>query len=149
MLISSLIFLPVLFALVVLCLPTKMVRPVALVLGLFEFILSLGLLTGFDKSTPALQFVEKISWVPKLGINYFVGVDGLSLWLVILTTFLTPIIILASMESVQKRIAGFHAALFVLQTAMLGSFVVFRTLTGADVFHDRYLGRRTPHLRNR
>jgi len=123
MLISLLVFLPILFALIVLCLPVKMVRPIALVLGTFEFILSLGLLTAFDKSTAALQFVEKIPWVPQLGINYFVGIDGLSLWLVLLTTFLTPVIILASQESVQKRIAGFHAALFVLQTAMLGSFV--------------------------
>ena len=123
MLISLLIFLPVLFALIVLCLPTRMIRPIALVLGVFEFILSCGLLTAFDKTTPALQFVEKISWVPKLGINYFVGVDGLSIWLIMLTTFLTPVIVLASMESIQKRVAGFHAALFILQTAMLGSFV--------------------------
>ncbi len=123
MLITLLVFLPVIFALAVLCLPTKLVRPIALLFGLFEFILSCGLLTAFDKATPALQFVEKIPWVPRLGINYFVGIDGLSLWLVMLTTFLTPIIILASMESIQKRIAGFHAALFILQTAMLGSFV--------------------------
>ena len=123
MLISLLLFLPVLFALIVLFLPLRMVRPVALVLGVFEFILSCGLLTAFDKTTPALQFVEKVAWVPRLGINYFVGIDGLSLWLVILTTFLTPIVILASMESVQKRVAGFHAALFLLQTAMMGSFV--------------------------
>jgi NADH-quinone oxidoreductase subunit M len=123
MLISLLVFLPLAFALIIMLLPVRLVRYTALFLACVEFLLSLGLINGFDKSTPALQFVEKIPWVPGLGINYFVGVDGLSLWLVLLTTFLTPIVILASAESIQKRVAGFHAAMFFLQTAMLGSFV--------------------------
>src|SRR5690606_29641578 len=99
------------------------VRPVALLLALFEFGLSLSILKFFDKGTPSLQLVEMLPWVPDLGITYFLGIDGISLWLVLLTTFLTPIVILGSWTSIDKGIKAFHASLFVLQTAMIGSFV--------------------------
>lgn len=124
MLLSILIFLPVFFTLVVLAWPQKnSVKHVAFVLSLIEFFVSLLVLQKFDMQTAALQMVENTSWVQRFGISYFIAIDGISLMLVMLTTFLTPIIVLASWNSIEERIKGFFAALFVLQTAMLGSFL--------------------------
>lgn len=124
MILSAIVFLPMLFALIVLAWPqAKFLRHVALVLSLVEFGLSVILLSQFNSQTTELQFVEKYLWIERFGINYFLGIDGISIWLVMLTTFLTPIIILGSWDSIDKRVKGFHAALFVLQTAMLGTFL--------------------------
>lgn len=124
MLLSLLIFLPLVFALALLLWPQKStIRQLALGFSLMEFLVSLILLQKFDSSTASLQMIEKSNWIERFGISYFLGVDGISLPLVLLTTFLTPIIILASWKSIDKKIKGFHAALFVLQTAMLGSFL--------------------------
>lgn len=124
MLLSVLVFLPVIYALVVLTLPhDRWVRPVSLGLGLAHFILSLGLLIGFDTSTAALQFVEQRPWIPSVGISYFLGVDGISLWLILLTTFLTPLTILGSWTSITRRLKAFHASMFFLASTMIGTFV--------------------------
>lgn len=124
MLLSTLVFLPLIFALMMVCWPSdRSLRPLALGLSLLEFLLSLKMLADFDGSTASLQMVEKYLWIERFGISYFFGVDGISLWLVILTTFLTPIIVLASWKSIETRVRGFHACLFILQTAMLGSFL--------------------------
>lgn len=124
MILSLLIFLPVLFAALVMIWPQKnTVRHLALALSVVEFGLSLVLLQKFNPATAALQLVEKTTWIERFGISYFLGIDGISLMLVVLTTFLTPIIILASWNSIDNRVKGFHASLFVLQTAMLGSFL--------------------------
>lgn len=123
MILSTLIFLPVIFALAVLVTPTKMVRAVSLGLGLAHFVLSLILFKSFDPTSAAVQLSERFAWVPSMGISYFVGLDGISFWLVLLTTFLTPIVVLASWTSIHDKIKGFHASLFLLTAAMLGSFV--------------------------
>ncbi len=124
MILTGIIFLPFVFAIIVSLWPQKnSVRHLALGFSLIEFVLSLGLLQRFDSSTAALQMVEKTAWIQRFGISYFLGIDGISLMLVMLTTFLVPIIILASWNTIDQKIKGFHAALFVLQTAMLGSFL--------------------------
>jgi len=124
MLLSAIVFLPLLFALIIALWPkVNSIRPLAFGLSLIEFILSLSILQRFDSSSAALQLVEKHVWIERFGISYFMGIDGLSLWLVIMTTFLTPIIILASWTSIDKRVKGFHVCLFILQTAMLGTFL--------------------------
>lgn len=124
MLLSAVTLLPLLFALVVWLTPKEsLIRPLSLVLALAEFALSLLILVRFDKTTAALQMVENIPWVPEVGVSYFLGIDGLSLWLVMLTTFLTPIVVLASWKSIDNRIKGFHASLFLLQASMIGSFL--------------------------
>lgn len=126
MILSSVVFLPLLFALIVAVWPkNSSIRHLALGFSLIEFLLSLRLVQLFDSSTAGLQMVEKHLWIERFGISYFLGVDGISLWLVLLTTFLTPIIILASWTSISERIKGFHISLFVLQTAMLGTFLAF------------------------
>lgn len=124
MLLSALVFLPLLYALVVWTLPkTAWVRPVSLLLATAHFVLSLEILKKFNSTTEALQLVEKHSWVPQYGISYFLGIDGISLWLVILSTFLVPLIILGSWKSIDKKIKGFHINMFVLLTTMIGTFV--------------------------
>lgn len=124
MLLSTLVFLPTLFALILLIWPKEnSLRHLALGFSLIEFILTLSLVSQFDGGSSALQFVERKIWIERFGISYFMGIDGISLWLIVLTNFLTPIIILASWKSIEKRIKGFHIAMFVLQTAMLGSFL--------------------------
>lgn len=124
MILSGIIFLPIIFAIVLAFWPkTNSIRHLALGLSIIEFIISLGILSQFDVSTPSLQLVEKYEWIHRFGISYFIGVDGISLMLVLLTTFLTPIIILGSWNSIDQKIKGFHVSLFVLQTAMIGSFL--------------------------
>jgi proton-translocating NADH-quinone oxidoreductase, chain M len=124
MILSGIVFLPLVFALIIGLWPKETtVRPLALGFALIEFLLSLVMLQRFDPSSAQLQLVEKHMWIERFGISYFLGIDGISLWLVILTTFLTPIIILASWSSIDKRIKGFHVCMFILQTAMLGTFL--------------------------
>ncbi len=124
MLLSTIVFLPIVFGLILLAWPSeRTLRPLALAFGLLEFILSLFLLHLYDPSTPKLQLVENYLWIERFGIRYFLGIDGISLWLVLLTNFLMPITILASWKAIEERVRGFHIALFVLQTAMLGTFL--------------------------
>ena len=124
MLLSTIIFLPLVFALVLMLWPQgRSFRPVALLFSLIELGLSFCLFSHFDPNSASVQLVEKYPWVERFGINYFLGLDGISFWLVILTAFILPISILASWNSVEKRVKGFHASLFVLQTAMLGTFL--------------------------
>jgi NADH-quinone oxidoreductase subunit M len=124
MILSTIVFLPLLFALAITLWPNeRSLRSLALGFSVIEFLISLTLLQKFDPSTASLQMVEKTMWIPRFGIQYFLGIDGISLWLVLLTTFLTPIIILGSWNSIDKKIKGFHACMFILQTAMLGTFL--------------------------
>lgn len=124
MTLSALIFIPLFFALIITVWPQKTtLRPLALGLSLIYFAGSLMLLRDFDTSTAALQMVEQYPWIERFGITYFLGIDGISVMLVMLTNFLMPIMILGSWNSIEDRVKGFHAALFVLQTAMLGSFL--------------------------
>lgn len=124
MLLSLIVLLPLVFVLIITVWPSeKTVRPLALALAIVEFVVSLAIFQHYDMNTASLQLVEKHMWIERFGIQYFLGIDGISLWLVILTTFLTPVIVLASWKSIDHRVKGFHAALFILQTAMLGTFL--------------------------
>ncbi len=121
---SFIIFLPIVFAGIIAVWPQKgTLRELALGFSLMQLVASLFLLRDFDSSTAALQFVEKFSWIERFGISYFVGVDGISIMLVILTTVLMPIMILGAWNSINEKIKSFYVALFVLQAAMLGSFL--------------------------
>jgi NADH-quinone oxidoreductase subunit M len=97
-------------------------RWVALWVTVVNFVVSLVLLAGFDGSTHAFQFVENYEWLGG-GINYHVGVDGISILFVILTTALMPIAILASWDSIQDRVKEYMIAFLVLETLMIGVFV--------------------------
>jgi NADH-quinone oxidoreductase subunit M len=97
-------------------------RLTALWTSVITFALSLVLWVGFDSSTADFQFVEKASWMPAFGINYHMGVDGISVFFVLLSTLLTPICILASWEAIQTRVKEYMIAFLVLETMMVGMF---------------------------
>src|SRR3984893_12991231 len=99
------------------------IRRIALAISLFEFALSLLLLRGFILNSADYQFVELHNWIPSPPIHYHVGVDGISLFLVLLTTFLTPIAMLASWNSVDERVQGFYIARLARDTGTIGVFV--------------------------
>jgi NADH-quinone oxidoreductase subunit M len=97
---------------------------VALAVSIVTFALSLGLWAGFDAgaSAPEFQFEAVAPWIPSLGIGYHVGLDGVALLLVLLTTVLTPVVILSAWSAVQDRVKEFLVAVLVLETAMIGTF---------------------------
>ncbi|MCI0752800.1 NADH-quinone oxidoreductase subunit M [Teichococcus vastitatis] len=97
-------------------------RWTALWTSLITFGLSLILWFQFDKSTADFQFVEQISWMPEFGLGYHMGVDGISVLFVLLSTLLTPICILSSWEAVQSRVREYMISFLVLETMMVGMF---------------------------
>ncbi|MFM7718720.1 MAG: NuoM family protein [Actinomycetota bacterium] len=107
--------------------PDETARLVALVASLAAFVASLGLLGRFDPAADGYQLVERATWFSSPRVEYLLGVDGLSVFLVVLTTFLTPIAILASWK-VASRVRLFLAALLVLETACVGAFLALDLL---------------------
>jgi NADH-quinone oxidoreductase subunit M len=97
-------------------------RATALWTSLITFLLSLMLWTGFDRTSAAFQFVEKTPWIESFGINYHMGVDGISVLFVLLSTLLTPICILASWDAIKVRVREYMIAFLVLETLMVGMF---------------------------
>jgi NADH-quinone oxidoreductase subunit M len=121
---SVVTFLPLAGALAVAVLPARFARPAALAAALLAWIASLLLAVGFSADRGGLfQFVEELSWIPVFGIEYKLGVDGLSLLLVILTTTLTWISILASFKPIQTRIKEYMVSFLILEVGMLGVFL--------------------------
>ncbi len=124
MILSAVTFLPLIFALALAFWPNeRTLRHLALGFAVIEFLASLAMLAQFDSSTAALQMVEKFPWIERFGISYFLGLDGLSLWLVLLTTFIMPIVLLGAWNAIENRVKGFLISVFVLQTAMIGTFL--------------------------
>ncbi|NOY68057.1 MAG: NADH-quinone oxidoreductase subunit M [Deltaproteobacteria bacterium] len=127
--ISIIIFFPLVSALALFFIKSRngendeLLRKIALAASLIEFVLSLYILVFFDSKTAAMQFVEHVSWVKDMGLGYFVGIDGISLWLIILTTFFIPLCILCSWTYIEKRVKEFLISMLLLETAMLGAFV--------------------------
>ena len=97
-------------------------RNVALWTSMITFILSLFLWTGFDTTTAEFQFVERRPWVEGYAISYYLGIDGISLLFVLLTTFLMPLCLLASWEAIKTRVKEYMIAFLVLETMMIGVF---------------------------
>jgi NADH-quinone oxidoreductase subunit M len=98
-------------------------RRLALFFSLGTFALSLLVWARFDSTDASYQLVESVPWIPSFGISYLVGVDGVSLLLVLLTAFLTPLSVLGSWESVQEKASVFHAVLLVLESFLIGVFL--------------------------
>jgi NADH-quinone oxidoreductase subunit M len=122
---SVVTFLPLLGAVLLIFLPKErgnFLRYVAFVFALATFVISLSLYFNFDGSTPEPQFVEQSAWLG-YGINYHLGIDGISLWLILLTTFLIPIAILSSWTYIQKRVKEYFIFMLLLETGIIGVFV--------------------------
>jgi NADH-quinone oxidoreductase subunit M len=100
-----------------------LVRNLALATSVITFAATLLLWWRFDPASAAFQFEERYAWIPAFGIQYYIGVDGISLFLIVLTAFLTPLALLSSWESVHKSVKLFCFMILTLETAMLGVFV--------------------------
>jgi NADH-quinone oxidoreductase subunit M len=99
----------------------------ALVVSTAAFVASLGMLGAFEAGRPGFQLVERAAWVGFLNFRYTVGLDGISVFLVLLTTFLTPLALLASWK-IERQVPAYLASMLVLETAMLGAFVALDLL---------------------
>ena len=122
---SFVTFLPLAGAVLLLFLPSArpvLVRWFAFAVSVATFLASIPLWTEFDSAHRGMQFVERASWVPGLGISYHMGVDGISMLLILMTTFLTAIAILSSFTSITERVKTYMATLLVLETGMIGVF---------------------------
>jgi NADH-quinone oxidoreductase subunit M len=104
-------------------LPAALWKPIALASTILTFLLSLRLFAVFDPLETGFQLVEHVPWIPEYGIHYFVGVDGISLLMVLLTTFLMPVVLLASWNDVSKSLRTYLSFMLSLETGMLGAFV--------------------------
>lgn len=100
----------------------RAIKYVTLLMSTVVFLASLPLFFTFQ-ATADMQFTEVHSWIPALGIRYHVGIDGISLFMVLLTTFLTPIVVLASWTNISRNLKGYMISLLVLETGILGAFV--------------------------
>ncbi len=124
---SLTIFLPLLGAIVILLIKDdensiNNIKKVALLTSVGVFLLSLFIWLQFDSSNPGYQFQEKFRWFNDFNFYYHIGIDGISLFMVILSTFLTPLCILASWESIKKRVKEYMIAFLILETVMIGMF---------------------------
>src|SRR4030067_886362 len=101
----------------------NLVRQIALGVSVLTFLFSLYLYFNFDSATADFQFVINVPWIKSLGISYFMGIDGISLFLILLTTFLTVVSILSTWTAVTEKVKGFMLAMLLLETGMIGVFV--------------------------
>ncbi|CAJ0798774.1 NADH-quinone oxidoreductase subunit M [Ralstonia psammae] len=131
MVLSFAIWLPIFFGVLVLASGSDRnpgyVRWMSLIGSLISFVMTLPLITRFDKTTAAMQFVEKSSWIERFNISYYLGVDGISMWFVVLTAFITVIVVIAAWEVITERVAQYMAAFLILSGLMIG---VFASLDG-------------------
>ena len=130
-LLSWIVFTPAAGALLVAAVPReapKALRRSALWVSLVPFFLALGAWMRFDAGSSEFQLVERTTWIERLGVSYFIGVDGISLLLVLLTVFLTPLVILSAPDTVHRRLKGYLVAMLALETTMLGTLVALDML---------------------
>lgn len=121
--IHFLLALPMLGVGLVMLAPKEWARWVTMAVAGAEFVASLGLWWAFDPARPGLQFVTTLPWLPQWGISYAVGVDGISLFMILLSTALMPLLVAGSWRAIDQKRRGFYALLLALKTGMLGVFV--------------------------
>ncbi len=125
-LLSILLFLPLIGSIALWFVPNsnpRAVRITANVFSGFTFVLSLALLAGFQTSSAAFQYVERAAWIPTLGAQYLIGIDGISLLLLLLTTLISWIAVLCSWNSIQERTKLYFGMILLLETGVIGVFV--------------------------
>jgi len=122
---SLVTFLPLVGALVLLLIPaakTGVIRGFTFLVTVLTFLASLPLFTAFKFGQRGMQFVEKVPWVPNLGIEYHMGVDGVSVLLILMTTLITAVAVLTSFTAITDKVKTYMALLLVLETGMVGVF---------------------------
>jgi len=125
-LLSLAIWTPIAFGVVLLALgrddQARAVRWLALIGSVVSFLVTLPLYSGFQLGTSAMQFVEKASWIERFNVNYALGVDGISLWFVLLTAFINVIVVIAGWEVITRKVNQYMAAFLILSGLMIGVF---------------------------
>ena len=125
-LISIVTFLPLVGAVILFFVKkenTELIKRFTLVWTIFTFVVSLGFVIGFRTADPAFQFYESRPWIPQIGVGYQVGLDGINLLLILLTTGLMPLAILSSFNAINDRVKEYYIFLLLLEVGMLGVFV--------------------------
>jgi NADH-quinone oxidoreductase subunit M len=149
-------FVPVAGAAIVLALPNnaKLIRWVSAAATVPPLLMAIWLFKNFDRANPGFQFIEDYTWIPSYNISYTMGIDGLSISMVLLTALLSFLCIFASF-GIEKAVKGYFALFLLLDAGMMGVFCAldffpFLCFLGshavADVFFDRHLGRAAPRI---
>ncbi len=118
-----LLVLPLLAIPLILIFPVQSARWIALTVALAELILGLGLWWAFDSSNPGMQFVTDAPWLPRFGIGYRIGIDGISVLMVLLSIVMMPLVVWGSWRGIDQKQRGFYSLLLALKTGMLGVFI--------------------------
>jgi NADH-quinone oxidoreductase subunit M len=125
-LLSLAIWCPIAFGLFVLAFGRDdnpgLVRGVSLLGSVISFLVTLPLFLQFDKAAHGMQFVEKASWIERFNVHYFLGIDGISVWFVLLTAFITVIVVISAWQVIEKRVAQYMGAFLILSGVMIGVF---------------------------
>ena len=125
-LLSLAIWMPIAFGVLLLALgrdeQARSVRWIALIGAVASFLVTLPLYDGFKLGTAAMQFVEKTSWIERFNVNYHLGVDGISLWFVLLTAFINVVVVIAGWEVITRRVNQYMGAFLILSGLMIGVF---------------------------
>jgi NADH-quinone oxidoreductase subunit M len=126
LILTAVTFLPLLGVLVILLIPKESlnsIKTAAFITSIITFVTSLYLYFNFDPLVSKMQFEMTKDWIPALGINYHLGIDGISLFLVLLTTFLTTLAIFSSWTAITEKVKGYMISMLILETGMIGVFV--------------------------
>lgn len=125
-LLSLAIWIPILTGILILVFGSDsraaLARGIALVGSVIGLLVTLPLISGFDNASASLQFVERVSWIQRFNISYYLGVDGISMWFVVLTAFITVIVVLAGWQVITQKVAQYFAAFLILSGLMIGVF---------------------------
>ena len=125
-LLSLAIWTPIAFGLVLLAFgrddQANATRWIALVGAVVSFLITLPIYAEFDNASAAMQFAENLPWIERFNVNYHLGVDGISLWFVVLTAFINLVVVIASWESITAKVQQYMAAFLILSGLMIGVF---------------------------
>ena len=125
-LLSVAIWLPIAFGVLLLATGrddrAAMVRTTAMIGAVASFLVTIPLMTGFANGTAAMQFVEKLPWIARLNVHYHLGIDGLSMWFVPLTAFITVIVVISAWQVIESRVAQYMGAFLILSGLLIGVF---------------------------
>jgi NADH-quinone oxidoreductase subunit M len=132
MILSYSIWTPIVFGLIILLFgsekPSAGVRWLTLIGAILGFVATLPLVIHFDIANPGMQFVEKLSWIPRYDINYYLGVDGISVWFIVLTAFINIFVVVAAWEVIDTKVSQYMASFLILSGLMIGVFCALDAL---------------------
>ncbi|MES2787148.1 MAG: NADH-quinone oxidoreductase subunit M, partial [Pseudomonadota bacterium] len=125
-LLSLAIWTPIFFGVVLLALgrddQARVVRWIALIGSIISLLVTLPLYSQFDRASSAMQFVEKTQWIERFNVNYHLGIDGISFWFVLLTAFITVIVVISAWEAITERVNQYMGAFLILSGLLIGVF---------------------------